>query len=466
MMRFGFEYETLVNLDEVSGQFHKKFKEMLDYVDYIGEKSYTHMHEGKEQKFSDFFCDARSISYDHVKNLYFLGLLYNNFVHKDNNQQQYKFAFKVLDTGKACVVPFIPTPNNNDFIRVKEADVRIFGDPDPDDSEDEGTQTVKSESIVTYISKFFQEDHRGYWVVMLDSSVLYDPETDNNKLYDKDFRNPFPRETALNEENIIDKVEIVSPIMTIDDVKDMLPKYIDDVFTLGKKINYLNTVKTSNHVHVSYGNYFENPEILLKICLAWYAFEPVFMSLVAPWRDNNKYCITMRELLRKKSIPLEDFVTGITGNPKIVDEFLKMFDARWKYASDFEATPLHKVIAFFQGTSRYAALNLLNLINEGIGTIEVRLKHGSSSGEENRNWVLLLAFFFHACVVKPVQLYGMSDEITWNELSDFIKLSQFPDELDQETFSTVTEYFSKRIITKSSGGSSKTNIRKSQKKVI
>jgi predicted P-loop ATPase len=73
------------------------------------------------------------------------------------------------------------------------------------------------------------------------------------------------------------------------------------------------------------------------------------------------------------------------------------------------------VIVLFQGdpkvkTTRYAGLNMMNLLIGGPGTIEVRIKHSSSSSDELVKWVELLSKFMLKSI-NSVNVFEMLNQI-------------------------------------------------------
>jgi hypothetical protein len=118
--------------------------------------------------------------------------------------------------------------------------------------------------------------------------------------------------------------------------------------------------------------------------MAWWYFEPVFMLMVAGKRRSNGYCDLMRNLIDAEINDLDTF--------------------KYLVYDDFKSTvdELKYIITLFQGgvkkVNRYAAFNMLNLLPGGIGTIEFRLKHGSSSGEENVHYINFLMYFILSVV--------------------------------------------------------------------
>lgn len=196
-------------------------------------------------------------------------------------------------------------------------------------------------------------------------------------------------------EQFIEFIEIVSPILSWDYIsKGQLSNTLNS-FRANGIFNFINNKSTSNHVHLSNGDAFKDPVNLVKAVIAWWYYEPVFLSMVAEWRRKNKYCVTMND--RMETTYGVDSAKFILEN--MTSTNYKDFLTKMNYEADL--TELEQLIHFFQGDDRYVAFNLMNLLNNK-GTIEVRLKHGSSDGEENTNFVLLLAHFFNGILKSEI----------------------------------------------------------------
>ena len=173
-----------------------------------------------------------------------------------------------------------------------------------------------------------------------------------------------------------------------DKFKNFLTKLEDSE---NKMVNVIpfNTEKTSNHVHLSIGNadyWMDNPLSVFKVCMAWWYFEPIFLILVGHWRRNNRYCKPIREFMKEHHHSKDEhelFINGI------------------KYAREYyDVDDVADVQYIFNGgiekVHRYKSLNLVPINH--IGTIEVRLKHGSCDADENVNFLLLLGAFITAAI--------------------------------------------------------------------
>jgi gamma-glutamylcyclotransferase (GGCT)/AIG2-like uncharacterized protein YtfP len=231
--------------------------------------------------------------------------------------------------------------------------------------------------------------------------------------------NPDTPTRTNNKGIVMQNIEIVSPklpvsVDTLNHVKQIMP-----MFSLNNTITYLNNSTTSNHLHFSYevGNdkLFREPKHLYNLCMAWLYFEPMIMHLFPWWRRFNIYARPMRSIMLEAMDNDTDklcrmFLYGTydewighlkQGKNKklkaIVEKDMSTLDENDKYRL------LNAVITLFQGDptvreNRYAGLNLLNLVKGGIGTVEVRLKHGSSDPHELGWFVLFFATFFKTVV--------------------------------------------------------------------
>lgn len=223
--------------------------------------------------------------------------------------------------------------------------------------------------------------------------------------------------------NIVENMEIVSPPFKIDDFTQ-----VDAVFNVLKtytpltagssldKLLFFNNSTTSQHIHMSMGDMFKSSLNVLKICIAWWWYEPIIMSLVPFWRRGNNYCISMREFTRRKFTSLENPLghVAIMSNSEMI---LHMLSDDQNYTGMIEsltsATLLPGIVQLFQGDSngnisRYAALNLMNLLGR-YGTIEVRIKHGSVDGKEIKQFVTLFHNFFDSAMKMDLHKFNISE---------------------------------------------------------
>lgn len=214
---------------------------------------------------------------------------------------------------------------------------------------------------------------------------------------------------ARVDHHTVQCMEFVSPIMEEAAYETTLNTFFTDT-RVNETYFYFNNSTTSNHVHISYGNELRNPMKLLKFLMAWWYFEPVFLHIVPYWRRNNDYCNSLHTIIRDKmhasanagkifSVLPENVKNKLTGNKT----------ESW---TDKEAyTCIDRIITLFQGdpeerSSRYAAINLLNLRKGGYGTVEFRLKHGSSDGEEAIMFIKLYIAFIKKAITSDF-VHGM-----------------------------------------------------------
>jgi len=274
------------------------------------------------------------------------------------------------------------------------------------------------------------------WTITYDMSVMMRSDPPSHV---KPYTNllTYGKEPIPAGDVILENVEIVSPILTWDDVHSKVfnnntTTYFEKIMDNGLRINntfrYWNNSTTSNHVHVSCGDDFKNPYNLLKAANAWLFFEPVFLLLVAPWRRGNPYCKSMYRKLRE----LHDVASILTRLSDSVDsaDFFSRFE------TDNQAVIVQLLIQEYQKNTaenptvpvdRYVACNLANILTKG--TIEIRLKHGSNDSKENSMYMSLLGAFFSAVLQQNIigQLYDrgslelsiqLSDELYANHVTN------------------------------------------------
>lgn len=239
------------------------------------------------------------------------------------------------------------------------------------------------------------------WVVTHDGSV-----EGNIDLYDT-FENH--RTVDRSGGYLLQNMEIVSPILSWKMVHRERFVSTFRTMTLNGGLKYWNNPTTSNHVHISCLDEFKKPGNIVKLAMAWWYFEMFFMSLVGEWRHVNKYCKTKHASMVERfgsdnARTLFHDITLSNHESFINQAFGKRPDA---------AVDLVEVIAFFQA-DRYEAFNLMNLPK--LGTIEVRLKHGSSDPIENHMWIKLLGVFaLHAINVQDKLLHegSVTQTLIW-----------------------------------------------------
>lgn len=270
-------------------------------------------------------------------------------------------------------------------------------------------ENIGIQTTLNYGSKPCPEDEsknkNKNWVITHDSSVrMLQKKEKYTRFYeqvDKEKATEVQHKNLLKDLNSIEHIEYVSPIITIDEDWE---KFIKDSFQiLGSSAMHFHNSATSNHIHFSCGNIFRTPEHLYNICTFWWYFEPLFMHLVPKWRRNNEYCKTIHDIF-KEDDSKTDLVSLFTS--------LKNYEDMKQLHDETHDKQIFKLIRFFQGnpfesSTRYAALNLMNLKPKGIGTIEVRIKHGSNDPDELINYAKLFMKFFKAIFEnkKPASLY-------------------------------------------------------------
>lgn len=255
------------------------------------------------------------------------------------------------------------------------------------------------------------QQEQSTWKVSTDISVLISFNLDFYRRLFSGIRlssfDKIPSDSAF-----ISALEIISPPLDYPAGNQTIKTFAESVNKC-PFISYHND-NTSNHIHYSFPghNLSEDPIKLFSVCMTWWYFEPILLKLVPYWRRNdNTYCTSFRvSLLEKydsdKINNAEYMLEHLFANEfKFVFECV-LFSNMMRY-QEFQNNPTackHKlvkdIIAFFQFggedsncfPSKYKSLNMLNLVSgdpSPIGTLEVRLKHGSDDGEEINKYVEL-----------------------------------------------------------------------------
>jgi hypothetical protein len=228
---------------------------------------------------------------------------------------------------------------------------------------------------------------------------------------------PVPSARAAN----VFGAEVISPIMSMKDIaykvsNSRFDQVLRTALAAGGQFKQWHNDRTSNHVHLSYDTpgFFRKPAPLLKVCMAYWYFEPVLLLLCRHTRRANDYCWSLREFLTKGKVMSEgDYAMHVQyGNKmhltamsrvRFKEEYHKIFHTMRmsNYASVLKDLGLPddypSIVYMFQDFDyRTSALNLTNLVPNGSGTIEVRIKHGSTDCTENKMWMHLLANLFYS----------------------------------------------------------------------
>lgn len=253
-------------------------------------------------------------------------------------------------------------------------------------------------------------------------------KTAEQKPVDREYNTARGKSKYFRTPYVFENIEIVTGILEDSDISNL--GNIFNVLTVNNNLQYFNNSTTSQHVHMSAKvansrELFREPNNLLKICLAWWYFEPIILKLYPSWRkDNNEFCRPMREKMAYRLTPdnVEDFIKLLpyaivrdsNFNPIIP---LPNLEDKQKFA-------LLQIIAVFQGdpfdrATRYAAFNLMNLKSkvdrvlvpgtsddddnkDGIGTIEIRLKHGSNDMIELTRYITFYKYFMDIAMRNPM----------------------------------------------------------------
>ena len=281
-----------------------------------------------------------------------------------------KYAKLINDYVKMVfAISLFQTKNIQFIINTPIDETRIYAPPD--------SLTVENENWLKTTN-----NTKGKWLMTIDRSVKV-TERIHTYLF-KSATSKRIQRAEIEDGNIcsllVTHLEIVSPILSyIKDIKDDKGRFNTFFAHLESlpTVSFWNNKTSSNHVHISYGPKM-SPSTVFKQCIAWYVFEPLIMTMVLPDRRNNKFCKLMRRM-----VSLEKFMKIYSKDT--VTDFKYLIDNFQIIDPDIE-----------KDKQRYVAFNILNLLNdEGKRTIEIRLKHGSTSIKENRAWIMFIVHFMH-----------------------------------------------------------------------
>ena len=181
-------------------------------------------------------------------------------------------------------------------------------------------------------------------------------------------------------------------------------------------IEYTNNASTSTHVHISCindnTNYFRDPAYLLAIALAWIKFQDVFFALVSEERRNNMFCRENPDFSNDKGL-VSALINAVCAKPFSGENSILVRQIANTFATDSNFS-----------IDRKYGLNLQNLIwtnsNPGIGTIEVRLHHGTMNPQEIFYWVLLISLFINS-VMNEVYSISKEGNAAKSQLTQYLK---------------------------------------------
>jgi len=237
LMKFGFEYETLIEVPYV-------FQLTLD--DLKNNRQHTHLQDCR----NNVLRNSDNLVLSRFLLAYFINL--NKFNNSEiRNDRDVKIQVGIGYHGLRCQTfsSLITTENDNNRVNPQRAWTIT-----PD-----GSVSVNDSPNVTSYSNL------------------------ENYVLDQTIQPP--------RDSIINNIEVVSHILTWNDINERnysnntqtyFQRMLDSVFRVKNSFNYWNNQTTSNHVHISCENRFQIPYNLLKCANAWLFFESIFLLLVAP----------------------------------------------------------------------------------------------------------------------------------------------------------------------------------------
>lgn len=266
------------------------------------------------------------------------------------------------------------------------------------------------------------------WTVTWNTSV----SADDRQVYEEDYTAP---KYLNNNIKVISSIEIKSPPIPYHQLYVELQAF-DKV--LKENFTPYNNKTTSNHVHLSYVE--DNDNIFKRyaafIIFWWYYYEPAIIKMVDPRRLKNMYTKPLRQAVQEAK------------DPTLTNFFINPTD-----------TPILQVLQFFEEKNH--AITLYHMQENKLGTIEVRLKHGSSDMMgENYNWMRFLALFMIASVRQGFTPIAQPPP---SSLWEFLTIATQHNTHEAKEVIEVVAYWTTKI-NPPSGGGKKTKSKSSRKK--
>lgn len=227
-------------------------------------------------------------------------------------------------------------------------------------------------------------------------------------------------------------LEFVSRVVNYAEIDGFFSKS-NKLFNRSTPPLFLHNTTTSTHVHISHPAFKERFDIraIVRVYIAWLTYEPILYLLVDPQRRESIFCSSIVEVFQESignseshNKILHDIRTQMTDDNynTYLQELIKLDEAqhgqRLAMFKKEHTTQLfihlfaRNVIvprkqsggnhpeAIKQG--RYQAINFLNIVptenEQQLGTIEVRMRHGSTDMIESGKWVKLLCAMMYTAV--------------------------------------------------------------------
>ena len=407
-LAFGFEYETLMIYDK-----DKNFNNLLNKV-----KAHKDINWTTE-------CDTRN-SNSNTLERFVVASIFNMIAASKFNNQHYSVEFKAAKAyhEDPCTINGLLEDMHVPYLLDRSKELQTWAV-----TFDSSVDKLGDRLAYTTFINFLTDEKKDKTVKVEQDKQLY-----------KNYMN-------VLSSQVIDKIEFVSPILYGVEHFDRttvppLQAVIEEIFEYNNIFQYWNNKNTSNHVHVSLNvaqdqttnNLFNNKldeDPALKIIMAWFYFEPLFLLCVGHWRRKNRYAKTLRHVVFDQLQSLDPTLSNnILLRLGCGDYTLDNLHTFLKTKGIIVGEKHNLVINMFQGPTRYTALNLMNCLGGGHGTIEVRLKQGSSDTEENMMWLRLLGFFMVAAHNNPYITAALDD----NTKNEFIKAFTVAESSQSQTF--------------------------------
>lgn len=363
---FGFEYECLIEIKSAYFQhildklISNKLK--LDFDDYSRNSSHNSLStNGSNTSDREFWRIVRNDD-----------IVLNRNSRRISRMNRFFLAsiFNTMDEN----IQFLATPNYND-------------------------EPIYVKPLLPYKITTNKKKQSFFWTITSDNSVqkeMCEPPFYQNHKELSDYK--YNINNCPN--NIIEFIEIVSPIISWKNIccsqDNIIMKTLNEIINCNDIFDYWHNKRTSAHVHISRGVSFMNEKNIVKICMAWWYFEPIILTFVEKWRRTTEYAKHMNDLI----VPMSDENKQFLFRDLNETNYKKIFNRlQIKYPSEKELSWLEKIIFVFQSFNKYSALNLLN-INK-INTVEIRIKEGTTNLDNIVLFMKFFAYFLDASCRKP-----------------------------------------------------------------
>jgi hypothetical protein len=287
-----------------------------------------------------------------------------------------------------------------------------------------------------------EKDSKKEWTITFDGSVYFnnaEDEEDEIPLEMLLYNNVKNINHRVKDKKVLNHIEFVSPIYnSVEEVRKGTKELFENVSKALKsnKGMFYHNVMTSNHIHFSPEFKLKNEPFLIFVFeTLFYVLQPLIGLLCSDDRYQNIFCqyleVTERNHLSK--------ITKSNYMKKIREENKK---------SNYLITGIISNISFYfkqdksePKLTRYSVVNLMNLIKKnGLGTIEIRIKHGTNDSKEIAQFcnfienIFVMAEFIKDRITDDDSVLYFIMSIIGEESMQFLRLLRFSYFFDRKKF--------------------------------